>query len=115
MFLGLIKKSLIAIDIYGQSLTLTVENEVKVRTLLGGVLSFLTIGMIIGAAWATGSDLIYKNEPTIDLEDQLYKERPVMNLDKYTFPISFCIQDYSQNTFNIPEYFKFEFINYKTW
>jgi hypothetical protein len=103
------------LDIYGETIQLNIENESKSKTFLGGILTIITVGMLIGAAWSTGNDIIYKNQPSTDMEDILFKDRPFYYLDKYTFPLSFCFQDYNQQVYDIPSYFKFEVINIKTF
>jgi hypothetical protein len=110
-----LKKAIEFCDIYGESIQLNIKRELKSKTFLGGLLTIITFGLIFGATWSMGEDIIYKTHPSTDIEDQLFVERPFYYLDKYNFPLSFCFQDYDQLTYNIPSYFKFEVINIKTY
>jgi hypothetical protein len=102
-------------DINGETIQLNIKGKARSTTAIGGILTILTTVMILVATWLIGDDIIYKTKPMTDLEDQLYKERPFIHLDKNTFPISFCIQDMNQKLINSPRYMKFEIINTKIY
>jgi hypothetical protein len=110
-----IRKMIKYLDIFGETINLTIKKEFKTKSVFGGLLTILTIGTLLFAMWSVGNDLFYKQQPTTDVEDNLFIERPTYYLDKETFPVSFCFQTYDQQTYNIPQYFKFEVINYKTF
>jgi hypothetical protein len=110
-----LKKIIKFCDILGESIDLNIKHKSKSKTFLGGLLTIATCCVLLGATWSMGNDIIYKNNPSTDLEDQLFLERPTYYLDKHNFPFSFCLQDYNQNTYNIPKYFKFDVINVKTF
>jgi hypothetical protein len=110
-----IKKLIKYCDILGETIKLNIKHKSKSKTLFGGVLTIATCCVLIGATWAMGNDIIYKNHPSTDLEDQLFKLRPTYYLDKYNFPFSFCFQDFDQNIYNIHKYFTYEIINVKTF
>jgi hypothetical protein len=109
------RKTIKTADIFGESILLNIKKEYKTKSFFGGILTIITIGLLIGALWSVGNDFFYKLQPTTDLEDYLYTVRPTYNLNKKTFPIAFCFQTYDQMTYNIPEYFKFELIGLKTF
>jgi hypothetical protein len=110
-----VKKAVKFCDILGESIDLNIKHKSKSKTFLGGLLTIATFCVLLGATWSMGNDIIYKDNPSTDLEDQLFLQRPTYYLNKYNFPFSFCFQDYDQNTYNIPKYFRFEIINVKTF
>jgi hypothetical protein len=102
-------------DINGEHISLNIKGKSQSNTAIGGIFTILAIAMILIATWLTGNDIIYKTQPLTDLEDQLFKQRPFIYLDKYTFPISFCLQDNYQNTYNVPKYIKYDLVNMKIY
>jgi hypothetical protein len=102
-------------DIFGEKIELNIKRKNQSQTFFGGVLTIITCGLLIGAGWSTGSEIFYKQQPSTDIEDQLYIERPTYHLDKHNFPIALCYQDYDQKTYDIPRYLKYEVINVKTF
>jgi hypothetical protein len=110
-----IKRVFKFIDMFGESIHLNIKKQWKSKTCFGGILTIVTFSFLIAAAWLMGNDILYKNQPTTDLEDMLLEQRPFYALDKYSFPMAFCFQDYDQLTYNIPSYFRFEVNNVRTF
>jgi hypothetical protein len=102
-------------DIFGEGIYLNIKKRPKARTCFGGILAIVTAGLIMGALWSMGNDVIYKRQPQTSQEELLFFTRPTYFLNKTNFPMAFAFQDYNQSTFNIPEYFKFEVMNIKTF
>lgn len=98
-------------DFSGESVQFNIKRRSKSQTLIGGVLAIIFIIIILFSAWSTGNDILYKNDPFINTENQLLKERPIYNLDKYSFPMAFACQDETQKVYDLPQYFKIEIIN----
>ena len=88
------------VDFYGESVELNIRGKAKSETEIGGILSMITVALLIAAAWSTGKDLFYKEQPSINIEDQLLSKRPFLNLDKNSFPIAIALQDYNGNVYN---------------
>lgn len=66
---------------------------------------------MIFATWITGNDIFYKNDPTINMENQVLKQRPTYHLDKENFPLAIAVQDETQKVYDYPQYFRMEVIN----
>jgi hypothetical protein len=113
--LSIALKSIKKCDIFGENIQLNIKGHNRTHTVLGGILTLMTCIMLAAAAWSMGNDLIYKGNPNTNMEDQLYFDRPFYELNKTSFPLSFCFQDYNQLTFNIPKYFAFEVLDVKTY
>jgi hypothetical protein len=109
-----VKRLFKLIDMFGESIHLNINGQWKSKTVFGGILTIVTFSFLSAAAWLMGNDILYKNQPTTDLEDVLLEERPFYTLDRFNFPMSFCFQDYDQRTYNIPSYFRFEVLNIRT-
>ena len=60
------------------------------------------------AIYSISDELISKNQPIIDVENVVLPKRPYTTYNSTNFPISFCLQDYDQKTYNIEKYFRFE-------
>jgi hypothetical protein len=103
------------IDVYGQGISLTLNKKKSTTTVIGGILTIITVGLLIAATWSTGKDIFYHLQPIISFEDQLFTRRPYVNLDSYNFPMAMAVQDYSQNTFDLPRYFTPEIILSKVY
>jgi hypothetical protein len=110
-----LKRTIKYIDIFGEPVSLNIKNKFTSKTVFGGILTIITMGLLFGATWSMSNDLIFKSQPTTDLEDQLFRQRPKYYLDKYNLPVSIAFQDYDQKSYNIPSYFKFEIINTFTY
>jgi hypothetical protein len=102
-------------DIFGDNIELNIKQKPTATTIFGGLLAIITGGLILGAIWSMGNDIVYKRQPQTNFEEKLFRERPTYNLNKTNFPISFCFQDYNQLTYDIPEYFRFEIMTVKTF
>jgi hypothetical protein len=109
---GKIKNLITSSDIYGETINLKIKNNTTSQTMIGGVLTIITIGLIMGAAWSTGKDIIYKQKPSINIEDKLFPQRPDLLLDTYNFPFAIVMQDYSNNAYILPKYFTYELLHY---
>lgn len=108
-------KFLKAFDIYGTSVNWNVKNESPTRSLLGSFFSISLIGVLCYIAWNSGKDMIYKTLPTVDVVDYVYSERPLLNLNVQSFPIAIACQDFDQNNFFDPQYFKLEVFHFRSF
>jgi hypothetical protein len=96
------------IDIYGEKIELNINNKNKSPSIVGGILTVVTIGFVLGCAWTIGRDIFYHEVPIITLEDQLFTHRPKLILDSQSLPMAMTLQDYNQKSWDIPNFFKFE-------
>lgn len=62
-------KCLKYIDIYGEPIQFNIKGSKYSKTLIGGILTIITVCLIIAAAWNTGNDIFYHNQPNINIED----------------------------------------------
>jgi hypothetical protein len=110
-----IKNAIKFCDIFGDGIYLNIKKKAKATTVFGGILAIICGGLLIGAIWSMGNDIVYKRQPQTDFEEVLYRERPTFYLNKTNFPMAFCFQDYNQSTFDIPKYFRFEVMTVQTF
>jgi hypothetical protein len=94
-------------DFFGQEVSFNINGARSVRSLVGGIIGIILIGLIIGATWTLGKDIIVHEQPSVLIQDVLYTKRPEMNLNKTSFPISIAMQDMDNNVYYIPNYFNF--------
>jgi hypothetical protein len=110
-----IKSILQFLDQFGEPIEFNIKREYRSKTSFGGILTIVAAILILAVTFATGFELIYKENPEVNIEDQVFMERPQMYLNKHTMPISFCFQDMSQQTYDLPKYFKFEVLGLKVF
>ncbi len=102
------KKNIMHLDFFGEEFKFNIEGEGSVKTGIGGILGLLCIGLMIGATWTLGKDILYKEKPQLTIQEYLYDRRPNITLDRYSYPISIAFQRAPDNkVFNDPRYFKY--------
>jgi hypothetical protein len=102
-------------DLFGEGVMLNVKGENKIKTIFGACLTIITAGLLAGATWLMGKDMVYKEQPFTSIQEVLYTYRPFYNLDRDTFPIAFCVQRYDQTVWDIKKYFRMEVLNWKAF
>jgi hypothetical protein len=110
-----IKNAIKFCDIFGNNIELNIKQKATATTIFGGILAIITAGLILGAIWSMGNDIVYRKQPQTNFEEILFQERPTYYLNKTNFPLSFCFQDYDTLTYDIPKYFRFEIMTVKTF
>lgn len=103
------------IDIYGEAVTLKIKGRSTYPTVLGGLLTIATALLLIAATWTNGSDIFYREQPTLNLEERLLLTRPELTLDRNNFPFAIAMQDYSNNAIYRPDYFDYQLIKHQSF
>jgi hypothetical protein len=72
-------------DIYGSDFNLRINGQTKFKSAAGGLLSMLTIGVLIWTVVSFGRDFYLRENPRITIEDGIYSgsEVPVLNGSDY--------------------------------
>ena len=72
-------------DIYGSDFNLRINGETKFKSAPGGILSMLTIAVLIWTVVSFGRDFYLRENPRITIEDGIYpgSEIPVLNGSNY--------------------------------
>lgn len=102
-------------DVFGTSVSWNVKSQTETKTLLGSLISMSLLILLFYIAWVLGKDMIYKSSPVVNLEDIAFSQRPLLSLNSNTFPIAITIQDYDQNNFMDPRFFKVEASHYRAF
>ena len=55
-------------DLFGQIPRFNVNGKYKVKTHIGSVLGFITLGLIFISTWLIGNDIIYHKKPQINFQ-----------------------------------------------
>src|SRR5690242_7345268 len=97
-------------DIYGAAVKLNIKQKEKVQTIWGALLTLLAIALLIVFTLGYGNDLL-----NFYTEDVQLARRPFYTLNKQNFPVAVAFQTYDQQTYNLPQYFRFEAMNVKTF
>lgn len=102
--LRLIKKT----DIFGQTVKLKINDEIRSKTILGGVLTIITIIILSILLVLQFQDLLNHTSPKIFIETQNKENSDQIVLNKNTFPISFVTITEANENVDLPRFFEFE-------
>jgi len=80
-----IAKTIKLFDIYGSYFNLRINNEAKFKSTLGGILSIMTMGVLIFCVVNFGQNFFYKKNPKVSIKDGFFldKEIPIVSGDQY--------------------------------
>jgi hypothetical protein len=70
------------LDVYGDAFSFTTFNQTKFKTFFGGLMSLVTLGLIIMFSFLFGSDFYYRRNPKVILQTidpEYYELTPVSN------------------------------------
>jgi hypothetical protein len=72
-------------DIYGSYFNLRINNEAKFKSTLGGILSIITMGILIFCIVNFGQNFYYKKNPKVSIKDGFFldSEIPVVSGNQY--------------------------------
>lgn len=71
-------------DIYGAQFQIYVQNEKSIKTVLGGLLTILTLGFFLFTFIVFGYDFYYKQNPNVISQEKLYTEEEIYNMNNQT-------------------------------
>ena len=73
-------------DIYGEDFNLRINGQSKFKSSIGGILSMITLGVLIWTVISFGSDFYLRENPKITIEDGIYPDEsiPVLNGTDYS-------------------------------
>jgi hypothetical protein len=82
---------------FGQGVNFNIGGRKYIGTSIGGLIGLLLIVTIFFATWFLGKDIFLKEQPSLLIQDFYSTPRPQLNLNKYTFPLSFVMQEVPSN------------------
>lgn len=112
MTLKSIFKTISVIDLYSQGVELTINGERRSNTILGGILTIITVAVLISLFVINGEDLYYHTNPNISTDRKYSIESHDIYLNRSTFPISFLLTANDNEAVIKPQYFTFKITYY---
>lgn len=112
MTLNSIFKTVSMIDLYSQGVELTINGERRSNTILGGILTIITVAVLVSLFVINGEDLYYHINPIISTDRKYSIESHNIYLNRSTFPISFLLTGNDNEAVIKPKYFKFKITYY---
>ena len=112
MTLNSIFKTLSMIDLYSQGVELTINGERRSNTILGGILTIITVAVLVSLFVINWKDLYYHINPIISTDRKYSIESHNIYLNRSTFPISFLLTGNDNEAIIKPKYFKFKITYY---
>ncbi len=98
------------VDIFGQSTQLRINKQTRSKTLFGGILSILMFLVLFAFFYYISQDVFYKTNPQISVEELINQNYSPINLDRYSFPISFALTNYGNFALYNPRYFTYSIL-----
>jgi len=99
-------------DIYGNSFQLHVAGNYTISSTFGGLLSFLTLILMLVYIFFNGSDIFYRTNPNIYQENLTSNVSHSINFTDTEFRFYFNLQfGANRSVFDDPTYVKFKFVN----
>ena len=98
------------LDIFGQGINLTINGQLKSKTLVGGTLSIIMIMLLMAMFFVSAQDVLYPKNPQVSVESVVLNSIPDMALDKYSFPVAIALTGNSNGAIVKPNYFTYSFI-----
>jgi hypothetical protein len=99
-------------DVYGEPITFNIGNSYRSQTVLGGILTILTVFLLVAALWSSFSEIFERSKPNVNLEENVVIKRPIITLNSSTFPFGVNHQDLDGEVWVKPEYFRYEVIRH---
>lgn len=81
------------IDIFGEPMKIKLNNQFFIQTGIGGILTLLTILLVLIFTWFIGRDIIYKEKPISYVQTDMFEKFLNINITKNNFPFSFTMTD----------------------
>ena len=94
------EKAIQIFDIYGSYFSLRINNQAKFKSILGGVLSIITMGVLLFCILSFGEDFYKKKNPKVSIKEGFYAdgEIPILNGTEYEEKsILIAISKYADN------------------
>jgi len=95
-----IERGIKLFDIYGSYFNLRINNQAKFKSILGGVLSIMTMGVFLFCILSFGEDFYLRKNPKVSIKEGFYDDGkiPVLNGTEYEEKsILFAISKYADN------------------
>ena len=81
------------LNLYGKDLKLHIKNQEKIYTNFGNMFTIITYIIILRFAWILGTEVYYKRNPIVSTDQILSNEHPLIELNKFNFPLAFTLLD----------------------
>src|SRR4051794_38985838 len=94
-YVELFTKTLIRLDIFGEPISLKMNKETTAKTFFGGVTTIMLAISLVVCFWLFFKSIIYKSNPSISVEHQVFDSNPNVTFDTHTLPIAFGLTDYA--------------------
>ena len=108
MSTGMLCKTLAFIDLYSQGVELTINGERRSTTILGGVLTIVTVTILLTLFVINGENIYLHINPLISTDTRYSVNSHLIYLNRTTFPLSFFMTSNDNEAIIIPEYFKYK-------
>lgn len=93
-----------SIDIFGQSITFSIDNQLVYKTKFGGVFSLVFVCVIVLMSFFLGKNFYQRTNPQVLEQKYSLDEHIIRNLEKNNFTIAYKLEDQHDN---VLEDFKF--------
>ena len=108
MSTGMLCKTLAFIDLYSQGVELTINGERRSTTILGGVLTIVTVTILLTLFVINGENIYLHINPLISTDTRYSVNSHLIYINRTTFPLSFFMTSNDNEAIIIPEYFKYK-------
>jgi hypothetical protein len=85
------------LDIYGREFNLLINGKNKFRSVTGGLLSIMTVGVLIWSIISFGRDFFNKKNPKVNIGDGIYSNDNIPILNGSTYQEKYIILQYDRN------------------
>jgi len=95
-------------DIYGDQVKLNYNSNYKIKTTIGGYLTFFSLFLILYYFYQEESDIFYKKQPKVFQENKMSRQSNNITLDKNNFRLYFNVLDSNRRQIDLTNYFVLE-------
>jgi len=100
-------------DFYGKGVKFLIEGKTKIKTLMGGYISLLTIFVLVAFSWQVGNDIYFKEKPRNLNEQKISDNFPKLLINKSNFPMAFSLTDKYKKPIYKEKFIQYELLKYE--
>jgi hypothetical protein len=84
-------------DVYGREFSLLINGQTKFRSIIGGLLSILTVAVLTWCIISFGSDFYNKQNPKVNIGDGIFSNKDIPILNGSSYQEKYIILQYDRN------------------